>query len=104
MKHALNRIRKETKKQNKKELQYTDLDHLSWSLGQEVGQDVLSGCQVFIVYNQTLFVLWNNRLGNKSRLLLTSIQKTTYSHDAVVWVTLLNSLYKVSETETRWQS
>lgn len=41
---------------------YTHLQHLSRSLWQEIGQNVLPGRKVFIVYNQALLVLCNTRL------------------------------------------
>lgn len=35
-----------------------DLQQLCWCLWQEVGQDMLPGCQVFIVHYKALAVLW----------------------------------------------
>lgn len=42
-----------------KQQKYTHLQHLSRSLWQEVSQNVLSGCEVLIVYDQTLLILWS---------------------------------------------
>lgn len=58
--------------------QETRLQHLSWGLRQEVSQNVLPGCQILVVHNQTLSILCTDQDNMKGRLFRTQSHLTTH--------------------------